>query len=551
MSTQTQEGTGTLPVIPAAAADHALAGNGAFRGHHQHAVRPHDWRDPRGAELVRSSLASAASAFSLTVMVLVCLTLVSIASARIGILVPAQVAKPGSYPRWLAGPTGALTSWFNADAHTQRVLFTAGVAVMLVAYMVVVYSAPRLRPAWVIGAIVALHVIFLLSPPFNLTDVFNYLNYGRMEVVHHLNPYTTMPALEPASDPTFPLSNWHGLLSPYGPLFTVFTMALVPLGVAGSFWAMKAALMLASLATVYLVYRCAALLGRNPLAAAVIVGINPLLLVWGLAGDHNDFLMIFFLVLACWLLLRAREMRVGRYARAPREQRGVLELPRRAWAWLDGMPRPLVAGEPAPWMEIVAGIAVVAAVAIKASSAVLVPVLLAGAPRRARFALGVLIGAAAAVAMTYLAFGVNLPNIGQQGQLVIPDGIPNLVGLALGLGGASAGMRHVLSYVLVGVVACATVWTWHTRRWLTASGWVTFVLIVTLSWTLPWYIAWLLPFCALARSRVLRIAAVVLGVYMYLAWFPYSSEVLAYLHVNPANTIVGQQETNFLNSVLF
>ena len=63
-------------------------------------------------------------------------------------------------------------------------------------------------------------MIFLLSPPLNLTDVFNYLNYGRMEYVYHLNPYTTIPALEPHNDPTFLLSNWHGLLSPYGPLFT-------------------------------------------------------------------------------------------------------------------------------------------------------------------------------------------------------------------------------------------------------------------------------------------------------------------------------------------
>jgi uncharacterized membrane protein YphA (DoxX/SURF4 family) len=44
---------------------------------------------------------------------------------------------------------------------------------------------------------------------------------------------------------------------------------------------------------------------------------------------------------------------------------------RRFWAWLDGMPRPLAVGEPAAWMEIGAGVALVAAVAIKASSAVL------------------------------------------------------------------------------------------------------------------------------------------------------------------------------------
>ena len=31
-----------------------------------------------------------------------------------------------------------------------------------------------------------------------------------MGVIDHLNPYTTIPALEPHSDPSFALSNWHG-----------------------------------------------------------------------------------------------------------------------------------------------------------------------------------------------------------------------------------------------------------------------------------------------------------------------------------------------------
>jgi hypothetical protein len=271
-----------------------------------------------------------------------------------------------------------------------------------------------------------------------------------------------------------------------------------------------------------------------------------------MGGDHNDFLMLFFLVLGFWLLLRANAMRVGKRARpAPQHETGVLVGLRRAWARLDGMPRPLVAGEPAPWMEVGAGIALVVAVAIKASSAVLIPIVLAGTARRMRLALGLLIGFAGAAAMTVVAFGVNLPNIGQQARLVIPAGIPNLTGLALGFGGETAQMRYVLSLLLFAVIVGWAIWTWRTRRWLTACGWVSLVLVATLSWTLPWYIGWLLPFAALARSRGLRIAAVVLGVYIYLAWMPYSSEILGFLHVNPATTTLGQQETTYMTNLLF
>ena len=85
------------------------------------------------------------------------------------------------------------------------------------------------------------------------------------------------------------------------PLFTLLTYALVPLGVVASFWAIKLALALASLGTLALVWRCARLLGRSPTAAVVASsGCNPIVLVWGLGADHNDSLMLFFVMLAVY-----------------------------------------------------------------------------------------------------------------------------------------------------------------------------------------------------------------------------------------------------------
>ncbi len=169
----------------------------------------------------------------------------------------------------------------------------------------------------------AVHGVFLLAPPLALTDVFNYVNYGRMEAVHNLNPYTSIPILEPHNDPGYALSNWHQLLSPYGPLFTILTFAVVPLGVAASFWALKVrARGWRASGRSSLVWKCARLLGRDPVKAIVLVGLNPIVLVWGLGGDHNDFLMVFFIVLGFYLLLRARS-KVG----PPRETSGGM----RAW----------------------------------------------------------------------------------------------------------------------------------------------------------------------------------------------------------------------------
>ena len=177
----------------------------------------------------------------------------------------------------MAGPLGGLWPGLTRDGTALRWLFTAGMAAMYVCYVLAIAYVPRmrLRARWTIATVVAVHAVFFLAPPMALTDVFNYINYGRMEVVHHLNPYTTYPILEPHNDPSYALSNWHELLSPYGPLFTLLTFALVPLGVAGAFWAIKAILVAASLGMILLVWRCAQMLDLDPVRAVMLRRAEP------------------------------------------------------------------------------------------------------------------------------------------------------------------------------------------------------------------------------------------------------------------------------------
>jgi hypothetical protein len=154
--------------------------------------------------------------------IVVCAALLVLAAADR----PSFLSAPSQYgffPHWLAGPLGGLWPSFTRSPQAVKALFTGALGVMYVAYLVGLRYVPLLRARWAIVAIVGVHAILFLSPPLALTDVFNYINYGRMGVLHHLNPYTTVPVLEPHSDPSFYLSNWHQLLSPYGPLFTLLT----------------------------------------------------------------------------------------------------------------------------------------------------------------------------------------------------------------------------------------------------------------------------------------------------------------------------------------
>ncbi|MCW3028717.1 MAG: hypothetical protein JWN81_1928 [Solirubrobacterales bacterium] len=502
------------------------------------------WRLRRGRGAVaRAGIEARVAALALLFVVAGSLLLVVVAANRPSLLSPTTHAN--FFPHWMAGPLGGLWPGLTANGTSLRWLFTGAILAMYLAYVLALRYSGRLQARWVIAAILAVHAIFLLAPPLALTDVFNYINYGRMEIVHHLNPYTTIPISEPHSDPSFALSNWHELLSPYGPLFTLLTFAVVPLGVAGSFWALKSILALASLGTIYLVWKCARLLGRDPVAAIVLVGLNPIVLVWGLGGDHNDFLTMLLIVFAFYLLLRARGARpAAEGSRQPKPAgQAVSPLTR-----VRGLLLPL---SPA---EIVAGAAFATAAATKASAGILMPVVLAGLLRAPRRLTQVVIGMAAAgvviALVSLIAFGLHIPDLNTQSRLVTNESVPNLIGLMIGAGGENESVRVVISAVLGASVLFCCAMAWRRRDSLGASGWASVALLVTLSWVLPWYVLWVLPLAALAGSRRLRNVALVLGVYLIVAWAPASTLVWNAIGFHPEKTPLGRLHQRYVKELL-
>ena len=86
-------------------------------------------------------------------------------------------------------------------------------------------------------------------------------------------------------------------------MFTLGSYAIAPLGLAGGLWALKALAVGASVGAIALVATTARKMGRSARAAAVFVGLNPVLLVLAAGGAHNDTLVL--LVLAGALALAA------------------------------------------------------------------------------------------------------------------------------------------------------------------------------------------------------------------------------------------------------
>jgi hypothetical protein len=140
-------------------------------------------------------------------------------------------------------------------------------------------------------------------------------------------------------------------------------------------------------------------------------------------------------------------------------------------------------------------------------------------------------------------FGDHLPATGLQDRLVTPLSAPNLAGLLSGAGGATAGVRSASHVVLVVVVLAASAAVAHRReRLVGAAGAVMLATVLTLAWTVPWYVWWVLPFAALSRSRALKAAVVVVTVGLALGAVPQSTQLIHHFGYYPTRTPVGHAD---------
>jgi hypothetical protein len=165
------------------------------------------------------------------------------------------------FPAWMVGPLAHRLPGLTLHTAALQADFTAALVILTVAWLVATWCAPRLPAAVVWTSVAAAQLMLVLGPPLPLTDVFNYLLYGRIPALYGLNPYHALP-LAAAADPAYRFSNWHHLPSPYGPLFTLLAEALAPLGLVAGFWTWKAIVLASSLGVLAIVAWAARRTGR-------------------------------------------------------------------------------------------------------------------------------------------------------------------------------------------------------------------------------------------------------------------------------------------------
>jgi hypothetical protein len=437
-------------------------------------------------------LGPVAGNLALAALTVAALAVVVLATAGPNALVPRAYL---GFPNWEAGPLHGLFGRLVTDPLTIGDVLSGVLVGMLAAYLVALGAVRALSMRTIVVFVVAVHAILLLSPPLQLTDLFNYLGYARLGGLHHLNPYTHVMSGE-LHDPIFRFTSWHQLRSPYGPLFTAFTypVAFLPLPVA--YWVLKCVTVLLSLGFIALVARCAKLLGRDPRFAVLFVAANPIYLIYAVAGFHNDFFMLVPSTAAIAFLLSGRDRS--------------------------------------------AGAALMVAVAVKFTAILLLPfLLLAATPalRRRRVLLGAVIATVPLAVLSVALFGFSIPNLQDQSTLLTDFAIPNVLGDVLGLGG---GTPLVLRIANVAVVLVVLFQLQRRREWLAGAGWATLALIASLAWLVPWYVIWLLPLAGLAGSVWLRRASLVLTLYLVLAFMPATSVYFSNHNINLLSSQTGQ-----------
>jgi hypothetical protein len=396
----------------------------------------------------------------------------SIAAAHTESLLPESI-RP--VPPSLAG----LFDGLGLDLHVGGAI--AALSLMFVSYAIVVAASTRLSPRVVLIAVAVLHVVVLLGPPLVSTDVFSYQAYARMGASYSYNPYLHGPYAI-FHDPVFPYigAKWSYLPSVYGPVFTAFSYLLASLSIATSVFAYKSIAAVASLALVALIWQCARLRGSDPVRAAALVGLNPLLVLYGVGGGHNDLLMLLAVVGAIYAVLLSRE-RLG-------------------------------------------GGLIMVAIGVKLTAGLLFPFAVAaggaqrGRGRRRDLLLGVGVGFALIAALSFTIFGSGafhlLDTVRQSQSEGDWKSIPGVISGRLGM----PTVGHISTYVLAAAFVATSAWlvwrVWQgTTDWIDGAGWATLALLIASSSLLPWYVAWMLPLAALAHDRRLwRMALVMTGV---------------------------------------
>lgn len=407
----------------------------------------------------------------LVVVPLVYLVVISLGTVN-PVLAPS--AHQAGFPEWMS--LGLIKDW---DSNAYSVIMC--LVVMSVGYGLVVLTDSKVT----IAGVVLVHVIVVFAAPLFSTDLFSYLATGQL-AAHGFDPYSYGPAAY-LENPALPYSGqlWKYTPSPYGPFFSMLIHGVSWFGLASSFWLLKSLTVVSSLVVCWCIFSIAKQRGQKSYRAVGFYAANPLVLVFGLAGFHNDFFMIALLMLGI-VFVKSRPALGGFLAAlalgikltvAPVLALFVVYtlIKHRSWKFLLGT-------------VIGTLVVVLTAVLVYGSSSTHIFELLSSQQERAHSA------GTSVVGYVFLSQGSLLPS----------------------------SVLEILSVLVIGLAVFLALAVW--RGWIdvySASGWLLAGVLVASQWTLPWYAVAVLAFSAVGHFSLKTASLVLCLVFalMQLQWW--------------------------------
>ena len=143
----------------------------------------------------------------------------------------------------------------------------------------------------------------LLSYPAILSyDIFNYIGTSKVLFIYHENPYLQMP-IEFIGDPILMFTRAANKVALYGPLWVFLSGIPYAISFGNYFVSVFVFKIFVSVFYVGIVYLIRKL--TNSYFSILLFAANPLVIIETFVSGHNDVVMMFFALLAFYLLKKA------------------------------------------------------------------------------------------------------------------------------------------------------------------------------------------------------------------------------------------------------
>lgn len=208
------------------------------------------------------------------------------------------------------GDFGRLNGYVPSAMYDYLFSLAAPMLAYWLAYRIV---KSRADSRWMLGIIIGFAALFagtlVIMYPIGATDMYDYVFYSRIWVHYNQNPLV-IPPMQFSNDPFFRTVIWYKTPSPYGPLWLILsapgswiagddmTLNLLMMHALPSLFFLASALVIAQI-----------LKASDPahrLAGTLLFAWNPLVLFEGPGNGHNGIIMMFFVLLAIYFVVRRR-----------------------------------------------------------------------------------------------------------------------------------------------------------------------------------------------------------------------------------------------------